>query len=91
MGSRRLFLSWVLRVCEIDPVKRTYIEGLRDSEPRLAGLVREYAPTMIYQSPVDSLRDLGIAGQDGYAREVLDEDKTYVSVVGFGWIPLLGV
>jgi hypothetical protein len=88
--SRQVFLFWVLRACVLPPVQYAYLEGLALSEGQPPHGVdpRKMSPTMIFQSPVEERADLGLASQDGYAREVLDEDKTYVSVKGFGWIPL---
>ena len=90
MESRQVFLFWVLRACSLPAVQHAYIEGLALAEgmPPHGVDPRTISPTMIFQSPVEERADLGLAAHDGYAREVLVEDKTYVSVKGFGWVPL---
>lgn len=83
--DRRRFLFWVLEFCELTDGERAFLRDLiRASGP----IQSTEAPTMVFQAPADSRSDLGAASRDSYAREVLDEDRTYISIQDYGWVPL---
>lgn len=88
--SRRVYLTWVLAACELSGPERLLIRGLVDQEPPGPeyDARRGLTPTMMYQSAVEKLSELPESVQDGRARVVLEDERTYVSVAGFGWVPL---
>lgn len=89
--SRRVYLTWVLAQCELTPSQRQALRQLVGQEPPGPeyDAQRGTDPTMLFHAAVVGFEDLPPVSKDHRACLVLEEDCTYVSIKGLGWVPLM--